>query len=317
MALFTPEEIESVKRSVDLVGLIRSSGVELQQKGRNWVGLCPFHDDNTPSLLVTPEKGLWNCLGACRNNGHKAGGDAVAWLMRSRNVSFVDAMRELGGSTTPPVRKKAPESPQKARTSRPEGELLDLVVEHYHETLLRSKEARAYLEKRKLWEPELIRSFRIGYADGSLTAKLGRSPLKKDLRAIGVFTGSGRELLRGSVVVPILQGDQVTNFYGRHTAKPQHRYLPGPRRGLFNGRGARDAERLVLCESILDALTLILLGEPGALPLWGINGWTADHETFIKQWRGSDLVIALDAGLMLEKKQPGHSLTHSPRTLPA
>ena len=90
MATFSQEQIEVVKLSVDLVALIRSSGVDLERKGKNWVGRCPFHSpDKTPSLVVSPDKGLWNCLGACRNNGHPSGGDALGWLVRAKKLSFV------------------------------------------------------------------------------------------------------------------------------------------------------------------------------------------------------------------------------------
>ena len=97
------------------------------------------------------------------------------------------------------------------------------------------------------------------------------------------------------VVVPILKDGQVVNLYGRHIEKPQHLYLPGPRHGLFNAQGAKDAQRLILCESIFDALSLLILGEPGVFPLWGINGWTEDHEAFLKTWTGKDLVLCLDS----------------------
>jgi len=280
--LYTQVEIEAVKKAVDLVALIRSSGVELKRKGKDFIGRCPFHDDKTPSLVVSPGKGLWNCLGACKGNGHPSGGDALGWLVRLKGMSFPEAMKELG-------------APPAAKEEKPSPSLLETSVSHYRETLQTSKEARAYLEKRKLWNPELLRAFRIGYADGSLVERLGKSPLKKELRELGVLTGSGRELMKGCVVVPILQGSAIVNLYGRKVEGDQHLYLPGPRRGLFNAVGARDASRLVLCESILDALSLIILGEPGALPLWGINGWTEDHATFVKSWRGKELVIALDS----------------------
>jgi len=290
--LFSPGEIEEVKRSVDLVALVRSSGVELERKGKNWVGSCPFHaDGKTKSLIVTPDKGLWNCLGACRNNGHPSGGDAIGWVVRLKGISFREAMKELGAAPQRevPLEKSAPPP------SLPASPLLETVTTHYHETLLSSKEARAYLESRKLWFPDLLKALRVGYADGSLVARIGKAPLKKDLRTIGVFTGSWREMFKGCIVVPLMTGDAVTGLYGRKIEGTQHLYLPGPRRGLVNARGAKDAERLVLCESILDALSLVHLGEPGALPLWGINGWTEDHETFLKQWTGKDLVICMDA----------------------
>ena len=284
MATFSQEQIEAVKRGVDLVALVRSSGVELERRGINWIGRCPFHEDKTPSLVVTPSKGLWNCLGACRNNGHPSGGDALGWLVRSKKLSFVEAMKELGAEAEPLAERTAPSS-----------ELLATAVSHYHSALLQSKEARAYLESRGLWDPKLIGAFKIGFADGSLLARLGGSPLKKDLRALGVLTGSGRELLSGCVVVPILKDGQVVNLYGRKIEGSQHLYLPGQRRGLFNAQGAKDAQRLVLCESIFDALSLLILGEPGAFPLWGVNGWTEDHEAFLKTWMGKDLVLCLDS----------------------
>ena len=297
--LYTQAEIEAVKRSVDLVALIRSSGVELKKKGKDFVGRCPFHDDKSPSLIVSAEKGLWNCLGACKSNGNPSGGDAIGWKVRHDHCTFREAMTSFGA---PP-----PAAQEEERPSLPATELLETVVSHYHESLLSSKEARTYLEKRKLWNPDLIKAFRLGFADGSLVERMGRSPLKKDLRALGILTGSGRELMKGCIVLPILQGPAVVNLYGRKVDLPaasrdaaqaggiQHLYLPGPRHGLFNASGAKDASRLVLCESIFDALSLILLGEPGAFPLWGVNGWTEDHASFLKGWRGKDLVLCLDS----------------------
>jgi len=284
MAAFTQGQIEAVKRSVDLVALVRSSGVELERKGKNWVGRCPFHEDKTPSLVVTPEKGLWNCLGACRNNGHPSGGDALGWLVRSKKLSFVEAMRELGAEAEPLAERAAPPS-----------DLLATVVSHYHSALLQSKEARVYLESRRLWDPKLVGAFKIGFADGSLITRLGKSPFKKDLRTLGVLTGSGRELMAGCVVVPILKDGHAVNLYGRKIEGSQHLYLPGPRHGLFNAQGAKDASRLVLCESVFDALSLLILGEPGACPIWGINGFTEDHEAFLKTWTGKDLALCLDS----------------------
>jgi len=292
---YSEAEIEAVKRSVDLVALIRSSGVALRRKGKQYVGRCPFHDDTEPSLVVSPEKGLWNCLGACKTNGHPSGGDALGWLVRYRHLSFPEAMEALGAAPRSEAKPKAAAKRESEPLSRPAPELFETAVSHYHETLLASKEARGYLELRKLWTPELLTAFRIGYADGSLLERLTRSPLKKDLRTLGVLTGSGRELMKGCLVAPILQGDSVVNLYGRSVAGRRHLYLPGERRGLFNAAGAKNAERLVLCESVLDALSLMILGEPGALPLWGIHGYTSDHEAFLKTWTGRDLVLCLDA----------------------
>jgi len=85
-------EIERVKRANDLVTIIRSRGVKLVRKGKQFVGLCPFHLDHEPSLIVDPAKQLWNCLGAC-----KEGGDVYRFVMKADSVDFREAHRRLGG----------------------------------------------------------------------------------------------------------------------------------------------------------------------------------------------------------------------------
>ena len=72
------EELERLKREVSLEELVRSSGVKLKRQGKDLLGLCPFHGDRNPSLVVSPKKNLWNCLGACQ-----AGGSVVDWVMKA------------------------------------------------------------------------------------------------------------------------------------------------------------------------------------------------------------------------------------------
>ena len=74
MARIPDGDIERMKAEVSLVRLVEASGVALEKRGADHVGRCPFHDDKTPSLVITPAKNLWRCFGAC-----DAGGDAIAW----------------------------------------------------------------------------------------------------------------------------------------------------------------------------------------------------------------------------------------------
>ncbi|HTW97644.1 MAG TPA: CHC2 zinc finger domain-containing protein, partial [Acidimicrobiales bacterium] len=90
MARIPEEELERLKREVDLVALVEAAGVALRKAGADLVGCCPFHDDATPSLVVSPEKGLWHCLGACQ-----AGGSVIDWVMRRDGVSFRHAVELL------------------------------------------------------------------------------------------------------------------------------------------------------------------------------------------------------------------------------
>ncbi len=89
MARIPEHEVERLKREVSLVRLVAVAGIELKKHGgANLVGRCPFHDDKTPSLVVTPKTNLWNCLGACN-----AGGSVIDWVMRLHRVSFRARLR--------------------------------------------------------------------------------------------------------------------------------------------------------------------------------------------------------------------------------
>jgi DNA primase len=88
--LIDKAEIERVKRANELVAFIRSRGVTLTQRGKQLVGLCPFHDDYEPSLVVDPRKQLWNCLGACHE-----GGDVYRFVMKADGVDFREAHLRL------------------------------------------------------------------------------------------------------------------------------------------------------------------------------------------------------------------------------
>jgi len=104
MARIPDDELERLKRETDLVALVQGAGVALRRHGANLVGRCPFHDDQGPSLVVTPSKNLWHCLGACQ-----AGGSVIDWVMRTERVSFRHAVEWLRAKTgSAPVSALAP-----------------------------------------------------------------------------------------------------------------------------------------------------------------------------------------------------------------
>jgi CHC2 zinc finger/Suppressor of fused protein (SUFU) len=83
MARVPDAEIERLKSEASLVSLAEAAGVELRRTGSDFTGRCPFHEDSTPSLVISPGKNLWHCLGACQS-----GGSVIDWVMRSEGVSF-------------------------------------------------------------------------------------------------------------------------------------------------------------------------------------------------------------------------------------
>ena len=175
--------------------------------------------------------------------------------------------------------------------------LLGRVVEHYHHTFCTRREGQAYLASRGLTDPTLLKTFQIGYADGSLLKRLPRTgAVREQLRALGVITTEGRELLGGCVVVPI--PDPVTGvwttLYGRGVRTARHCYLPGPLRGVLNFQAARSHDTVILTESILDALSFVQAGITSAIPIYGTNGFTADHRDLLRRERVARVVLALD-----------------------
>ena len=175
--------------------------------------------------------------------------------------------------------------------------LLPRVIEHYHQTFCEREDAQAYLIKRGITDTDLVQALKIGYADGSLLKTIPKAgELREGLVRLGVITAEGRELLGGCVIVPIPDPvtGQWTTLYGRGVKTPRHCYLPGPLRGVVNFQAARSSEGVVLTESVLDALSFHQAGIATAIPIYGTNGFTADHFDLLKREGVRRVVLALD-----------------------
>jgi len=175
--------------------------------------------------------------------------------------------------------------------------LLSRVVEHYHKTFCERRDAQEYLAKRGLIDVDLLKVFRVGYADGSLLKAVPKSgEVKEQLLALGVVSKDNRELLGGCVVVPIpdpLTGEWTT-LYGRGIRTPRHCYLSGPLRGVLNFQAARSSSEVILAESVLDALSFHQAGVGTAIPLFGTNGFTAEMLDLFKREQVRRVILALD-----------------------
>ncbi len=171
MARIPESEIERLKQEVSIERLVTGFGVELTKHGAELIGRCPFHDDKTPSLVVSPKTNLWHCLGACN-----IGGSVIDWVMKTKGVSFrhaVELLRDdhpsLAAGDGHVVRKGTTaklEAPVSADAG--DQEALRQVIAFYHETLKNSPEALRYLESRGLTHPEMVDRFQIGFANRTL-----------------------------------------------------------------------------------------------------------------------------------------------------
>ena len=179
----------------------------------------------------------------------------------------------------------------------PSSSLLSCVVDQYHRTFCERKDAQEYLAKRGLTDGDVLKAFKVGYADGSLLKAIPKNgDVKAELLSLGIVTKEGRELLGGCVVVPIpdpLSGEWTT-LYGRGMRTPRHCYLTGPLRGVLNYQAARSADELILTESVIDALSFHQVGVSTAVPIYGTNGFTADHLDLLKREGVRRVILALD-----------------------
>lgn len=295
------EQLAEVRSHHDLVAFLTASGVKLRRHGSDYLGLCPFHDDREPSLSVSSSKQYWCCLGACSTPTKKLGGDVIEFARKLWGLSFRETVARLGGQTTaqlsttrPKLRVVKRPGPEVRQPAHPD--LLAQVATYYHQTLSSSLPAKQYLAERGITNPDLITALLIGYADGTLMERAPEgSETHAALAARGVITGKANELLEGCITVPLrdLYGN-VAGLYGRATLRDQHLYLPGPRRGIMNGGCAATADELVVAESILDALSFIEAGITNVVPIYGVNGWTPDHDALLDHHRVRRIILALD-----------------------
>lgn len=242
-------ELERIKRETDLAALVRAKGVELKPHGGGHLaGRCPFHDDKTPSFIVTPGKNLFHCLGC------GAGGSVIDFLMRHDGLSFrhaVEVLRDgkasvLVSSTAPTKKASVPKLAPPVAFDADDQTLLRQVIDYYHERLKQTPAALAYLQKRGLGSEEAIATFKLGFADRTLGLRLPNKQrvagleIRERLTRLGLYRESGHEHLNGCVVFPIIAPTgEITEVYGRKVEKqspglPRHLYLPGPHRGLWN-----------------------------------------------------------------------------------
>ena len=301
MGRIPDQALERLKQAVSLVDLAERHGIALKRHGKDYLGLCPFHDDKEPSLVISPDKNLWHCLGACQT-----GGSVIDWVMKIEGVSFREAVARLQADTPALVADVAPaRPPQPLNASAEDHALLGQVVDYYHDTLKSDAEGLAYLEKRGI-SIEAIDHFRLGLANRTLgyrlpekTRKAG-AEIRGRLQGLGILRESGHEHFNGSVVVPVINHSKVLELYGRKIGErlrkgtPLHLYLPGPHQGVFNVEALATSKEVILCESLIDALTFWSAGYRNVTASYGIEGFTDDHLKAFREHNTERVLIAYD-----------------------
>ena len=273
-----PEDIlQRIRDATDIVDLI-SEHVQLVKKGRNYSGLCPFHDEKTPSFSVDPDRQFYHCFGC------GVGGNVFKFIQEIDRVTFVEAVKFLAERTGIML-------PQNAGPSREEDAAADelyrandLAQKYFHHLLINDKvgtSAREYLQTRSL-TGETIEHFGLGYAPPEWDALLkvagrrGLSPqtLERAGLALPRSTGSGHyDRFRDRIAFPIANLSDRTIAFGARALQPDQepKYLNSPEtpiyhkgRVLYGLSDTRDAIRrrdaVLVVEGYMDLLSLVQAG---------------------------------------------------------
>ncbi len=283
MARIPEELIESIRSQADIVDIV-SDYVTLRRSGRNYMGLCPFHDEKTPSFSVNPEKQIFHCFGCGK------GGSMFTFLMEHENVTFVEAVHHVArrlNITIPDTqgeREAGSEAESLARVTR-------FAARFFHDRLVNSDRdsiVRRYAEQRGLSE-ETIKSFGLGYAPDSWNDLLGaarKQGIGADWLVKAGLAKAGEQrtydAFRNRLVFPIqAPSGRVVGFGGRALSdEDQPKYLNSPESpiyrksqvlyGLYQARESlrRQGQALVV-EGYMDLLGLHELGIQGVVALCG------------------------------------------------
>ncbi len=331
---FSAQFLDEVRDRAGLVSVI-GRRVRLQKKGREHSGLCPFHNEKTPSFTVNEDKGFYHCFG-CGEHG-----SVFDFVMKVENLSFPEAVERLAGEAGMEMPVDTPEDRERAKRAATHYDVLEKACAYYEKQLRlpAGRTALSYLQNRGVTE-DAIRNFRLGYAPDN------RSGLRGDL----VREGAAEQLMieaglliqpddrsrspydrfRGRVMFPIPdQKGRVIAFGGRILEDGKPKYLNSPETPLFHkGRTlyglsqalvpARKKQQLVVTEGYTDVIALHQAGfDTGVAPL----GTALTEDQIQLLWRvtrephlcfdgdaAGQRAAARAAERALPHLKPGHSL---------
>jgi DNA primase len=311
MALISEDSLEQLKQAVDIVEVV-SAHTDLRRQGARWVGLCPFHEERTPSFSVDAQEKLYHCFGC------GVGGDTIKFVEEKEGLGFAEAVDLLADRYGVELRRERedPRAEAKRQQRRRLGELLDRTAAFYAQYLWDSEEAahaREYLAARGLGE-ETLRAFAVGFAPSAWDTVLLRGQRAgfrvEELRAVGLAqrgrSGGEYDRFRSRIMFPIRdRRGRTLGFGGRAMRSDQGaKYVNTAETDFFHksrmlyGIDLAKEEiaksgRAVVVEGYTDVLALHQAGLGEAVGVMG----TAITEDQVAALSGmvDEVVLALDA----------------------
>ncbi len=292
------DEIRTRVNIVDLVGQV----VNLKRTGKTWKGLCPFHADKNPSFTVDPTFGTYRCW-SCGEHG-----DVFTWVMKQRHLEFPEALAFLADVAGVTLTKRGSNGPSKSDKTRWLAAMDDALA-FFRERLAKSKDARAYCERRGLSD-EVLDYWEIGYAPeggdalATYLKKNGHSLMEcKSLFLVDEDSVGGYfDKFRSRLIFPIRdEAGNLVAFGGRLLGDGHPKYInsgdtPLYRKSkvLYGMNKAKDGlgkeKRAVLVEGYLDVMACHSAGVTGALASLGTS-LAEDHARLLKRWCDSVVIL--------------------------
>ncbi len=312
--------IADIKARLSIADFIQGF-VSLKKSGKNHIGLCPFHDDNNPSMQVNDEKGFFHCF-SCG-----AGGDIFGFLMRYNNIGFREALKELArkaGVRLPASHKRTKSDKEKEAASARFFKINSLVCSFYNENLTgsgkNSARAREYLESRGI-SSEIIREFKLGFAPDSwdtLVKFASRNNIdSKELEELGLIAAKDKrhyDRFRNRIIFPINEGmeGRICGFGGRTLSEDdpkQPKYMNSPESRIFDKRSLlyglyhskneiRRKRAAILVEGYMDFIKLYANGIRNVVATLG-TAFTNEHARLLRRFCEEVVVVydGDDAGI--------------------
>ena len=296
--MYYPEElVEEIRSKNDIVDVI-SSYVRLQKKGSSYFGLCPFHNEKSPSFSVSRQKQMYYCFGC------GAGGNVFTFLMEYENYSFVEALKYLAdrAGVELPEPEYSGEAKKRADTKAILLEINKAAAQYFYVQLLRPQGGHAltYLKDRKLSD-DTIKAFGLGYSNkysDDLYKYLKSKGYKDDMISqaglISIDEKYGvHDKFWNRVMFPIMDvNSRVIGFGGRVMGDAKPKYLNSPEtiifdksRNLYGLNRARKSRKpyFLLCEGYMDVISLHQAGFTNAVASLG-TALTPGHAALIKRY---------------------------------
>lgn len=310
-----PDLIEQVKKHADIVKVIQSYQA-LEGKGKDFVGLCPFHDDKHPSMNVSPSKRIFKCF-SCG-----AGGDATIYVMKRENISFFEAMKkvsDISGYSDPRLEEKQFVKPVDEVKQKRLKCLADLTL--YYQYALSSEEGKTgldYLNNQRHLDEAMIKKYQLGYAlkDGKTTIAYLQSKghSLKTIEEVGIaFISNGTyyDKNNGRVIFPLCDKDgNVIGFSARALEKSDAKYINTQETVLFhksnvlyNYHIAKQKAHIdgfvYVLEGFMDVYALARIGIDSAVAIMG-TALTEEHIKLLRQ-------LNVEVRLCLDGDGPGQT----------